>query len=330
MPKQESRRDLHPKDFTVQPCLSFDDVKDQLIYHYLYIQSAKSDEKGTILVSAHSLSKEVGWGYRIVRGIIKRLENQGYINVDSAKKGHGIRITINDFYTFEDTVDQESEGNVKMIVKGNVNDNDSEKHWESKAPEYQGRRYVKEKVKEDVNEVCIKPDSMDTETSEEITPGDSGEEMNLYQKPLTYKDVAAICKKKLPAVRSSTDSETFVEIIQNIDQVSEINKRLLVRYIEVIRMTRATCKVTTNILIRLAERFSKYPLDVVHYALYKHVLDHEDKREEYTAGILRNTNVHEARRRLMKIKNRRREEIHNEGIDHEDVGSVNHQYDYGF
>jgi hypothetical protein len=48
----------------------------------------------------------------------------------------------------------------------------------------------------------------------------------------------------------------------------------------------------------------KYSANQINFAIWNHVEKHDDKREQYTLGILRNTSDDEVYRKLMRMLNR--------------------------
>jgi hypothetical protein len=95
------------------------------------------------------------------------------------------------------------------------------------------------------------------------------------------KDLLAVFNEKIPG---------FVDL----------NKQ----YWDVIRETRKTGKISKNVIRNNMKKWERYDPVVIQYALMTHIQNHAGKREEYTIGIMRRTNEHEARRGLIKLKNK--------------------------
>lgn len=150
--------------------------------------------------------------------------------------------------------------------------------------------------------------------------------INLTNNDLTnINSLKDFCKNNFQTISSNEETKAFVNLLKQIDDIPEIKSSVLEKYIDTIRLTRATCKISTNVVINLIEKFSKYEIDLIHFAMLTHITSHEDKKEQYTLGIMRNTNIHEARRRLMKLINKER------GDDvHEISPASNSEYEYGF
>lgn len=105
------------------------------------------------------------------------------------------------------------------------------------------------------------------------------------------------------SLKSIEDIENFVDLKIN-DLPSGTSRKILISYFDCIRMTRRTCMISENVLNNLVDKMSKYNPDQLNYAMWTHFDKHDDKSEKYTLGILRGTDVHEAKRGLMKLKNK--------------------------
>lgn len=130
-------------------------------------------------------------------------------------------------------------------------------------------------------------------------------------------------KKSPKNISSTEDVQSFVDSRIN-ELPSGVSRKILIKYFDCIRMTRSTCRISENILNNLVEKISKYSPDQINYALWLHFEQHDDKKENYTLGILRNTKEHEARRGLIKLKNR------NGGVDIAVGQSSDQEYEYPF
>lgn len=110
-------------------------------------------------------------------------------------------------------------------------------------------------------------------------------------------------KTKTENLCSKEDIESFVESLMASNPLG-VNRKLLVSYIDCLRLTRKTARISTNIVTNLWQKWKQYDPDVVSFAMWEHTDRHDDKREEYTLGIMRRTDVHEARRKLIIKKNK--------------------------
>lgn len=111
-------------------------------------------------------------------------------------------------------------------------------------------------------------------------------------------------KQEKEKIESEEDVKAFVDFaLQNNLLPDQVSRKIAINYFNCIRLTRSSCKISENVLSNLVERMKKYTADQLNYAMWMHTDKHDDKKEQYTLGILRNTDVAEARRGLMKMKN---------------------------
>lgn len=105
---------------------------------------------------------------------------------------------------------------------------------------------------------------------------------------------------------TDADVESFVEFLSDFNPFDKIPKKMLVKYINTIRFRRKTKRIATSIVADLLmKEWKQFAQEVVMYALWTHIENHsKDKDENYTLGIMRNTDVHEARRKLIILKNK--------------------------
>lgn len=98
--------------------------------------------------------------------------------------------------------------------------------------------------------------------------------------------------------------ETTTETTTSVSASEQI-KNLLGRYPEeisgtieayrdMISLTRSNGKVADSVWIKIFERFHKYDVKIVHYAMLAHLNGKSGAKENYTFGILRNTSREEA------------------------------------
>lgn len=109
---------------------------------------------------------------------------------------------------------------------------------------------------------------------------------------------------------------------KNIPGFVDLNKR----YWDVVRETRKTGSVSKGVIYNIMKKWEKYDPVVIEYALTTHIMNHAGKREEYTIGIMRRTNEHEARQELIKLKNKGGGKL----ASNQSSDSKGPQYDYGF
>lgn len=116
------------------------------------------------------------------------------------------------------------------------------------------------------------------------------------------KDKPSQPKKSNGNLKSTEEVEVFVDLKINA-LPSGVSKKILIKYIDCVRLTRSTCRISENLVTNLLDKFKKYSVDQLNYAMWTHFDKHDDKSEKYTLGILRNTDDPEAKRGLLKLKN---------------------------
>jgi hypothetical protein len=123
------------------------------------------------------------------------------------------------------------------------------------------------------------------------------------------------CPGKPKEVLTSVDDITSFVESQMASNPLPVNAKIVVKYIDTLRLYRKTGRISTNIIKNLWEKWKNYHPDVVSYSMWIHAEKHDDKSEEYTLGIMRKTKEHEARRGLLVLKNKSKrieEEIQND------------------
>lgn len=97
----------------------------------------------------------------------------------------------------------------------------------------------------------------------------------------------------------------YTETTKDIDFIAEINNfnerysesilEVLEKYFEMIKQTRTTGKIADSVVHKIMETFSKYDVEIVHYAMLAHLNGKEGAKEQYTFGILRRAKLEEAK-----------------------------------
>lgn len=142
---------------------------------------------------------------------------------------------------------------------------------------------------------------------------------------ITLKDYLDSANVKSMNLTSHDDIEIFVDFAFKLNTFPEgASQKILQNYFDMVRLTRQTCAISARVLANLIEKLVRYNANQINYALWLHHDQHDDKKENYTLGILRNTTDHEARRGLMKLKNK------NGGVNNAVAGSGYDEYEYGF
>ncbi|MGG3572839.1 hypothetical protein ABES80_10190 [Bacillus gobiensis] len=292
---------IQASGFVVQPRLRFKNRRDKMIYQLMieeanYIASDRCEVGETIVVLS-KLSEELGWTREMIKGSLDRLQKDGYINLQTQHQKKGILITICEYKELQSLKHYKAlkEGenpheNTHEIPHENPHEDDSSNAWESKG----------EGVTQNGNPY-EKPQGNPHEIPHTITAFINSI-ININKTLKEYIVDAPVKNKNLSSIE---DIKTFVDFASQTNALPQgINLKILVSYFDCIRLTRSTCMISANIVVKFIEKIYKYSANQIHYAMWKHVEQHDDKKESYTLGILRNTNEHEARRGLMKLKNK--------------------------
>lgn len=290
--------------FMVQPRLQFRNNKDKMLYRFLFDEAnyvpTESCEIGQHITSVTSLQEDTGWSYGVVRGILKRLEDDGYITVETRSQKRGIKVTITDYTYFQnlENYKKANKENNKPLTKRKQTINKEEK------PENPCESKVKPLTENVINKEETKEEQTDNkEIHNAITAFITSINNNNINK--TLKEYISDAPVKNKNLSTADEIETFVDFALRTNSLpTGVSKKILISYFDCIRLTRQTCTISANILANLIDKMSKYSVDQLHYALWTHYEKHDDKPEKYTLGILRNTDIHEAKRGLMKLKNK--------------------------
>lgn len=309
-------KQIQASGFVILPRLRFKKLIDKMLYqHFMELanyQPSNNCERGQLIVSILKLSEETGWSYGVIRGAIKRLSDSGYITSKPMKQNKGNLITILNYDEYQNLGSYSKKINKQDNKPINKQDNKQE---DSAIP---CDTRSEEALKSEINKRDNKP--INKEDYKTITAYINS--INNINKTLKEYIVEAPVKNK--NLRSTEDIEIFVDFALRTNALPVgISKKILVAYFDCIRLTRQTCTLSANILVKFIEKIQKYSINQIHYALWKHCEQHDDKRESYTLGILRNTKEHEARRGLIKLKNKG-------GVGSEPYQSSDKKYEYGF
>lgn len=317
--------------FVVQPRLQFDDLRDDMMYQLFmkkanYIES--SDCKiGELITSITALSKGTGWGYGVVRGIITRLEDSGLITVETLSQKRGIKITIVNYSHFQSLKNYEKnnkENNkprTNQEQRGNKEDNKGEKLCKSSVPKGTEQQISCDN-KEKNNQITNQEQTNDKENRNTITAYITSFNSINNRTLKHYVDSADVKSFNLT---STNDITIFVDFaLRNNVFPTGTSRKILINYFDCIRMTRQTCNISAKLLANLIDKLTKYTANQINYALWTHFEKHDDKRENYTLGILRGTDEHQARQGLIKLRNSYG------GVVTDASNKAVGEYDYGF
>ncbi|KIL80705.1 hypothetical protein [Bacillus badius] len=303
--------------FVIQPRLQFKTIKDKLLYQMLmeeanYAASARCEVGQTIIILTN-LSKEIGWSRDIIKGSLDRLERMNYIQMETLPQKRGLLITVCHYKEFQSLATYQKE-KVKKESKNPQENPQGDPHEEPQENPHEG---------ESENPCGSKEEGMSKNQNPQENPHENTQEkpheiphtitafinsiinsnININK---TLKEYITEANVKSMNLTSADDMEIFVDFALRTNALpAGMSKKILISYFECIRLTRQTCTISAALLAKHIEKLSKYSINQLHYALWKHVEQHDDKREQYTLGILRNTKEHEARRGLMILKNKK-------------------------
>ncbi|MBS4204034.1 hypothetical protein [Lederbergia citrea] len=309
---------LNASGFVIQPRLQFKHLRDQMLFqYYLSVASYKESNNskiGQVIINISEINRQLGWTRKEVYVSLDRLKDTGLIARETLPNNKGIRLSINSYETYQDLKNYKN--------RGQQTKNEGQRN------EVRGQQEVDEK-----------PVTSSIEEGESMTKGQQIENrgqlinitafinsINNINK--TLKEYMASAQVKNKNLSTTEEIETFVDFASRTNALPQgVNQKLLVSYFDCIRLTRQTCTVSANILVNFIDKIQKYSANQINYSLWKHIEDNDDKRETYTLGILRNVKEPEARRGLIKLKNKRGgERLAESGGSHEEF----QEYDFGF
>ncbi|MFL0365345.1 hypothetical protein ACH0BF_20265 [Pseudobacillus sp. 179-B 2D1 NHS] len=299
--------------FVIQPRLQFKNIKDKLLYQMLmeeanYTASARCEVGQTIIVLTN-LSKEIGWSRDVIKGALDRLKKMNYIEMETLPQKRGLLVTVchyKDFQslaTYQKEKAKKEEKNPQENPQGNPHEEPQENPHEKEAENPCGSK--EEGMSENQNPQ-ENPHEEPQEKPHEIPHTITAFINSISNINKTLKEYIAEANVKSMNLTSADDMEIFVDFALRTNALpAGTSKKILISYFECIRLTRSTCNISAKLLSNFIEKLNKYSVNQIHYALWKHVIDHDDKKEAYTLGILRNVKEPEARRGLMILKNKK-------------------------
>ena len=308
----DTNNQIEVKGFVIQPRLTFKNRRDKMIYQLLveeanYRESDKC-KQGQTIISITSLEEDTGWSRGQIRGSLNRLKEAGYISTETMPRNRGLLITITNYSEFQSL---ETYKNNQQITNKQPTDNQQDNQQTNS--ENQHGYSVSDGSKNENNQ-------QDNQQITNKQPTDNQTRTSFKQQVNNNEHI-----KDLRGNFSDVKHfELFVDLAEQINPLG-LNKKILINYFDVIRMTRKTCRISANVCIRIWEKLQKYKdePDKLHYALLTHTLNHDDKGEEYTFGIIRNTSPTEARRKMIRLLNTDARE----GFAYERTTSNSRQFD---
>lgn len=288
--------------FVVQPRLKFKHLRDQMIYQYLVSKANYRKESslhiGQTKIILSEIEREVGWSRKMTSNSLKRLKELGYITYERMTQNRGILVAISMYEQFQDLENYSKNKQKKEQGK-------AQEEEQQKAQEKRVEKSCDSKVKplEENGKAQEKAQEEEQQKAQLISITAFINSISNINK--TLKEYIADAPVKNKNLSTTEEIESFVDFALRTNSLpTGVSKKILISYFDCIRLTRQTCTISANILANLIDKMDKYSVDQLHYAMWKHCEQHEDKREQYTLGILRNTDVHDAKRGLMKLKNK--------------------------
>lgn len=288
---------IQASGFVIQPRLKFKNLKDKMLFHHLLdaanYQASNNCDRGQLILSILKLSEETGWERGTIRGSIGRLIESGLIQSEHLKQNKGTLITICDYEKYQDL------GSYKKEINQPENQQDNQPENQRGNSDIPCGTRSEGTLENDENQ---RHDQPENQRKNQTITAFINSIININKTLKEYIVDAPVKNKNLSSIE---DIKTFVDFASQTNALPQgINLKILVSYFDCIRLTRSTCTISANILVKFIEKIHKYTANQIHYAMWKHVEQHDDKKESYTLGILRNTKEHEARRGLMKLKNK--------------------------
>jgi DNA-binding MarR family transcriptional regulator len=291
----EEQKDIimQASGFVILPRLSIKNLRDKLIFYYLLEQADWNT--GEVKVNVSELERETGWTRWEIKGSLDRLAAAGLITCETLRQKRGTLVKITKYEEFQ---------SLSHYKKGEKNPHEKPQENAQEVP--QGNPQEKEGANP-----C---GTRDSGTTKNVLPQENPHEKpheDAHENPhllfnnsiINSNSNSNINNKPNTSLVSEKDIETFVD--ENIDILpSGTNRKLLIRYCDMLRLTRSTCKISRNVLLQVFAKMSKYSRNQINFAIWHHFEKHDDKREQYTIGILRNTSDDEAYRKLMRMLNR--------------------------
>lgn len=296
----EEQRNIETSGFVVLPRLSLKNLRDKLLFYHLLEQADWNT--GEVRVNVSELERETNWTRREITYSLNRLITEGLITKETLRQKRGVLVTITDYRAFQSLSHYKKS---KKIVQENVHENEQETVQEVVQGNDSANPYG-------IRDEQTVNDSLVQENEQRNVQEDAQENVHLLfnnsiinsnsNSNINNKPNTSLVSEKT-VLASEKDVELFVD--ENIDVLpSGVSRKLLIRYCETIRLTRNTCKISRNVLLQVFTKMRKYTSNQINYAIWNHAEKHDDKREKYTLGILRNTSNDEAYRKLMLMLNR--------------------------
>lgn len=298
--------------FLVLPRLSFRNRRDKLLFADLMERASYKDgaeqKRGELLFNAAEFQREVGWTRKAITTSLNHLVKDGLIKISAAKRRcDGVFITILHYSKMQDLSTYKVQNSSEKGTKEGQS-TDNERAIKGQSSESGNPCGSKDEGGSQMTEGTIKGQSNAHEGTME------GQSLFIKQQEQQYEHKNHL--KDLPEQLSRLEHvESFVDSQMLANPISTLPRKLFVEYFNTIRLKRATGRIATGKATKIWDKLLSYWQNkklaatpdgraaIILYALSIHVMKFDDKQEEYTYGIIRNTSEHEARQKMLKLRN---------------------------
>ncbi|MFC5587580.1 hypothetical protein ACFPRA_01485 [Sporosarcina soli] len=309
---------IQSSGFVIQPRLQFESLRDQMIYQYLMgkanYKKLESISIGQTIIILSELEKETGWTRRMIKLSLDRLVDHGHIQQETLTQKRGILITVVNYEDYQklDSYKKKNQKNVQENEHPMNNQSTSDEHEDVQESEAETPCDSKDEDVSENQDVQGDEHPMNNQSTSNVQENEQLisitafiTSLNSINSNKTLKQYVDQANVKNMNLSSTEDIETFVDFALRTNSFPDgTSKKILINYFDTIRLTRSTCRISAKVLAGVIEKMGKYSANQINYALWTHCEKHDDKREAYTLGILRQTKEPEARRGLMLLKNK--------------------------
>ena len=289
-----------------------------MIYQFLMSKVTYAEvgniKVGQTIIKLTELEKETAWSRRMIKFSLDKLTEQNYILQETLTQKRGVLITIVCYEDYQklDSYKKNKQKNVQenehpMNKQCTTDEHEDVQESEAETPCDSKGEDVPENDdvqgdEQPMNKQCTS-NVQENEHLISITAFITA--LNSINSNITLKQYVNQANVKSMNLTSTDDIQIFVDFALRTNAFPEgTSRKILIAYFDSVRMTRATCNISAKLLANLIEKMGKYSVNQINYALWMHCEKHDDKKEQYTLGILRNTKEPEARRGLMMLKNK--------------------------
>lgn len=297
--------------FFVLPRLTFRSKRDKLLFFDLVEQANFKDSaqcsRGQLITSASGIADAAGWTRDQVRYSLATLVKDGLILIEQNGqcRKQGLKITI---------LNYESMQNLHTYKRENGS------NFPQSVPQYSPQSIPNEEGGKNVD---IPRGEGDMESGDSPMNPQQNPQCNPHTRTASINNNVEHKEplKDFPEqLRSKEDIEIFVDSQMLINSIGTgLPRKLFVEYFNTIRLVRRTGSLSANVARKTWEKLQatcqkakqtkEASSAIILYALTVHHMDHDDKDEKYTLGIIRRTSEHEARQKYIRLVNRKHERL---------------------